>query len=172
MNVQTEIFLADTNIFIEPFKTFYPTDFAPQYWSFLEYELKNGTIKLLDKVRAEVKAKGLKEWLVGVKGVAVIKSGDNSILENLGNILDHLQNAGLYTDNALTEWSKNEVADPWIIATAMAKDYTVVTLEQPNRNLGKGGLIKEAKVPDVCKHFDVPYIDLYTMLRRLKFTFG
>jgi hypothetical protein len=55
-------------------------------------------------------------------------------------------------------------ADPWVIAHAMSEeDGVVVTLEV----LCSG---KPVKIPNVCNHFKLPYINTYELLRRLKIT--
>ncbi|GHS87831.1 DNA-binding protein [Synergistales bacterium] len=174
---EAEIFLIDANVLITPYETYYPFDFAPTYWSFLEREIKSGSIQLLDKVHDEIsKGKELRQWIGGVTGFSIIDSRDNLILEKYASILDYLQNCknnkneAIYKDSALFEWSKSNVADPWLIATAMARGYILVTLEQPNRSLGTSAA-KSAKVPDVCKHFDLPCIDLFAMIRKLGFIF-
>ena len=51
-------------------------------------------------------------------------------------------------------------ADPWVIAHAMATGGAVVTHEQKNPAISN-----KVKIPNVCGHFGVRYIDVYLMLR-------
>ena len=45
-----EIFLLDSNIFIQPKNTFYPFDFAPGFWQQLQKHIESGEIAVLDIV--------------------------------------------------------------------------------------------------------------------------
>lgn len=71
---------------------------------------------------------------------------------------------------ALTEWSREEVADPWLIATAAVGNYTIVSFENENKGLNTRNPSKNAKIPDVAKVFKVEVKNLYYMMRVLKFS--
>lgn len=49
--------------------------------------------------------------------------------------------------------NKNQ-ADPFVVAYAKYSGATVVTSEKPS------GQLTHPRVPDVCKHFKIPYMDL------------
>lgn len=55
------------------------------------------------------------------------------------------------------------VADPFIIACAKIKNGTVVTEEQYKPNA--------AKIPNVCEHFQIPCINLETLMRQQGWSF-
>lgn len=65
------------------------------------------------------------------------------------------------------EWSREEVADPWIISSAAINNYTIVTLEVSSGSLSDKNPNKRAKIPDVAKVFGVDTINLFEMMRRL-----
>lgn len=166
-----EKFLLDANAIITPYNAFYPFDIAPTFWTFLESGFKSGLIILLDKVLIEIsKGAEMKQWLSGITEYPVIKSGDPLIYNKFAEILEYLKNSGHYKESALAEWSGTGVADPWLIAAAIIGGYTIVTFERPNFSLGTNKA-KYAKIPDICEQFNVPYINLYEMLRKLKFVF-
>lgn len=49
-----KVYLLDTNIFIEPYRTFYSFDYGMAFWDFLKYQAKNGQIFSIDKVYNEL----------------------------------------------------------------------------------------------------------------------
>ena len=55
------------------------------------------------------------------------------IIAKYTEVLTHLQTNPCYQEAALREWSKATVADPWLIAAAAVKGYTIITLETPNK---------------------------------------
>ena len=69
---------------------------------------------------------------------------------------------------ALDTWAQENVADPWLIASAAVNGYTLVTFEKPvGMNRSKRSPSKNAKIPDIALEFGVPVIDLYEMMKRL-----
>lgn len=76
-------------------------------------------------------------------------------------ILNHIKNL------LFLEWSREEVADPWIISSAIINGYTIVTLEVPSSGLSDKNPNRKAKIPDVAKAFNVETINLFEMMRRL-----
>ncbi len=164
-----EIFTVDANTFITPYKTYYPFDFAPTFWDFLKTNIENGNIALLNKVFAEVQ-KGndaLSNWIQSLDATA-IDHRQPLILANYSAVLTHIQtSSSTYNEKALAEWSDNNRG---IVAAAMTLGHTVVTFEQPNRALGTS-VTSHPKIPDVCSHFDVKCVSLYSMMRALGFSF-
>ena len=53
-----------------------------------------------------------------------------------------------------------QVADFWLIASALAGRHTVVTHEVPSPTL------KRIKIPNVCVGLDIDFVNPYQMLRR------
>jgi hypothetical protein len=47
-----ETFIIDANVLIEPHRTYYSFDFAPEFWLFIESNIVAKRIILLDKVYA------------------------------------------------------------------------------------------------------------------------
>ena len=60
-----EKFLIDANAFITPHLQYYPFDLAPSFWQQLENPIKDGTIVVLDMVKAEVLqgTDSLRSWM-------------------------------------------------------------------------------------------------------------
>ena len=164
-----EIFLMDSNSFIAPYKTFYSFDFAPGYWTQLENGIKSGRIQILDLVKNEITSgdDDLKNWMCGLPFSAIDRR-QPSILAGYGNVLQYIQSNPCYKPAALTEWSKANIADPWLIATAKVYGYTIITFEE-GKKLNPGSPSKNAKIPDIAEHFEVKTEKLYYLMRELGF---
>lgn len=87
-------------------------------------------------------------------------------------ILQHIQKNPVYKVAALTEWSRETVADPWLIATAASYNYTIITFEESNTGLSSRTPSKNAKIPDVAQTFGVKTEKLYYMMRELGLKLG
>ncbi len=49
-----KVYLLDTNIFIEPYRTFYSFDYGMAFWDFLKHQAINGHVFSIDKVYTEL----------------------------------------------------------------------------------------------------------------------
>jgi len=172
MSANKNIYLVDANTFITPFKTYYPFDLAPSFWTFFGNNIMNGTIAVLSKIYDEV-AKGtddLAEWIQKLD-LKVIDHRTPDIISKYQDVLMHIQTSvNLYTGKALAEWSDNNRADAWLVAASMANNYKIVTFERSNNSLGTS-LTGHPKIPDVAANFGVKCVSLYDMMRDLEFSF-
>ena len=169
--MNSEIFLIDTNSLITPYLRYYPFDFAPGFWNQLEANIEKGSVAVLDIVKSEV-LKGndkLQKWMEEVKIANYIDHRQQEVLEKYSLVLQSIQNNPCYKPSALSEWSRLEVADPWIIAAAAVYGYTIITFEVSVSNLNDRNPCKFAKIPDVAKEFGVCTQDLFYMMRKLNF---
>lgn len=166
-----EKFLIDANAFITPHLHYYPFDLAPSFWQQLEDPIKNGTIAVLDMVKAEVLqgTDSLRDWMEELEIGKLIDRRESEILAKYSQVLTHLQTDPCYQEAALHEWSKATVADPWIVATAAAYGYTIITLEKPIPGLSPKVPTKKPKIPDVARVFGVQVRDLFYLMRVLNF---
>lgn len=82
----------------------------------------------------------LKMWMEGLE-VSSIDHRRPEILEKYAAIVQYLSDSSLYKLSALTEWSGESVADPWLIV----------------------------KIPDVATAFGVRTQPLYYLMRLLGF---
>lgn len=164
-------FLIDANSFITPHLTYYPFDFAPSFWSQMEERISDGSIVILDMVKDEILHgnDSLCEWMTSLNIRTYVDHRMPDILRNYGKVLQYVQNHPCYKQSALQEWSKASVADAWIIATAIACGYTIVTFEKAVGNLSERNPSKNAKIPNVASEFGVSVVSLYDMMRTLGF---
>ena len=166
--------MIDANAIITPYLSYYPFDFAAKFWEQLEFYITNGSIIILDLVKTEIE-KGndrLSEWINKISIVNLIDHRDAKILKKYSEVLEYIQKVDHYNSKALTEWSQNNVADPWLIAAGSAYDYTIITFERPVDGLNGRNPSGHPKIPDVCLAFNVKYADLYYMMRKLSFVLG
>ena len=166
-----ERFLIDANSLITPHLTFYPFDFAKGFWDQLEQNIVNGNVAILDLVKNEVfKVEDrLRDWMDSIAIGELIDRRDITILFYYSAILQSINDNNCYTPSALAEWAKDSIADPWLIAAAKAKGFTIITFEKPNKGLNSRNPSKIAKIPDIASTFDVKTENLYYMMRVLGF---
>lgn len=169
MQEEDAIFLIDSNALIAPYKSYYPFDIAPSFWDQVKDRTESGKIVVLDVVKAEVE-KGedeLSEWIRELTIAEYIDHRRIDILEHYSDILTYIQTCEYYNPHALTNWANANVADPWLIATAIATGYTIVTFESPAGTLSKKNQSGRCKIPDICDAFSVKYENLFSMMRKL-----
>jgi hypothetical protein len=76
---------------------------------------------------------------------------------------------GIISDYVFTRYKQHQAldfskgADPWVIAHALDDNGIVVTQESSLRPDAQ-----KARIPDVCKHFDMRCIDGIQMLKDLR----
>jgi hypothetical protein len=173
-----KVYLLDTNIFIEPYRTFYSFDYGMAFWDFLEYQAKNGQIFSIDKVYTELSRieDQLFDWVKRkLKPLEFFRSTkDINVLKNYQEVIQWAEDKrGTFKDEAIEEFKEEDNADPWLVAYAMhyrdmkgifKKEIVIVTQEKLNRDVKN-----KIPLPNVCEEFSVECCDLYTMLRELGF---
>ncbi len=172
MNDTSIKYLIDTNSLISPYKNYYPFDFARKFWEQMQKSIENGNVVLLDLVKEEL-SKGddeLSEWINEFNSSLIISHKQPAIIAKYAEILQHIQMSNFYKEKALLDWSKADVADPWLIAAAYTYGYKIVTFETKNGNLNIINKCSRAKIPDICEVFGVECQTLYNMMRMLSFT--
>lgn len=164
-----EKFLIDSNSFITPYKQYYAFDLVPSYWTEVSKCTNSGRLILLDMVKAEIDkgADDLSDWLNRQTRFIICNHVLPTIVNKYQEILQYIQNCGLYQNQALQTWARADIADPWIIAAAAVNDYTIITAEVPSGGLSVKNPNKYAKIPDVARAFDVKTENMYYMMRQL-----
>jgi hypothetical protein len=155
-------FLLDSNIFIAAARQYYPFDFAPGFWKCLEASAGTGRIRSIDRVKDELLLgkDDLADWARNVFDNAFEPTSDPEVLKTFGEIMAWVQAQNQFMDAAKAEFAA--CADGWLVAFAKKKGFVVVTHERFSVDARKRVLI-----PNVCKAFDVEYVDTWEMLRTL-----
>ena len=170
--MNSEKFLLDSNVFMTPSRNYYTFDFAQGFWRQMRSAIHSGNVFILDVIYNEIiKGKDdLAEWFKDTVAntSCQLRVQDEEIVKEYAKIQNYISSCDLYKPQAISEWAKREIADPWLIATAIAKKYAIITLEihgnpQPHQKA------KRIKILDVADHFCVCYHDLYYFMRKMKF---
>ncbi len=172
--MREEIFIIDANSLITPHLNYYPFDFAPGFWEQMEQNILSGKIVILDMVKNEILQgdDALSKWMAKLSIQTILDRREPSILKYYQRILRYIQANECYKPQALAEWSRNTVADPWLIAAAKTHGYTIITFEVHNNGLSHRNPSKNAKIPDVAQEFGVKTETLFYMMRELRFFLG
>lgn len=133
--------------------------------------IKEKRIVILDKVREECTKRqdGLKDWFNETDRANDISSRTEAHVQGYGEVIQYLYESPYYTDAAVIAWSDEKVADPWLIAVAKANGYTLVTKEKRKGALNQNKPASKPKIPNVGFDLDVEVINLFDMMRELKF---
>lgn len=164
-------YLIDANSLIRPARAYYPFDFAPSFWQQLRPKISLDKIAVLDKVRDEI-LKGTDElstWISALPNECILSTQDIQIIQTYRDVLSFIQQSDQYTESALRLWSRENVADPWLIAAAKVYGYTLLSFEQSAGTIPERSRSKNPKLPDVARHFQVPYTSLFDMMRQEHF---
>ncbi|GBD90789.1 hypothetical protein BMS3Abin04_01508 [bacterium BMS3Abin04] len=170
MKAETIKYILDTNVFIEAFRRYYSFDIAPSFWEFLINTAKTKKIISIDRVYSELTNGNdvLAEWIEKKFRFAFIDTKNNSeILNKYAELMNWAVNQTQYSQNAIDEFARVENADPWLIAIAIVNNFTIVTHEVFDTQIKK-----KIPIPNVCKEFNVDYINTFEMLRKLNFKFN
>jgi Domain of unknown function (DUF4411) len=152
----------DANVLIEAKNAFYAFDIAPGFWSCIREASKSGLVRSPTMVFDEI-AKGgddLSLWAKEARAVDLFLDPDKDAQALIAAIGSHVQNN--YEDAKAQKFLSG--ADPWVIATASACKGTVVTQEK----FLAGPDVKKIKIPNICKFFGIPCINVYELLRMLE----
>lgn len=163
-----EKFLLDANSFITPYQNYYQFELTPGFWNQLKPVLLKESVYVMDVVKNELE-KGedaLTQWMVSIDDLEVLDRRDQTILTNYSKVLKFLQDSPLYNDKALRSWSDVNVADPWLIAAASAKGYTLVTFEQGAGKISSGNPSGRPKIPDIAREFGVKCVNLFYFMSK------
>ena len=125
----SEKFLIDANILIQPFHLFRPS-IAPNFWNQLKEHIENGNIIISYHVKEEIlegkKDDELKAWFRSLNYNLFDPKFDELTLNVYNELMNLLENCGLYTELSKNEWQKLEKADPWLLSIAKAHNFTVI----------------------------------------------
>ena len=159
-------FLLDTNVFVEAHKRYYARDICPGFWDCLLRECQNGSLMSIDKVRSEIE-EGRDELWNWVKGHTpqnfFVATTEQSVQDTYSGIMEwiHTQN---FNPNAISSFAGG--ADGWLVAYTRVHGMVLVTDEKFNPQIRR-----RVPIPNVCRQFEVDYIDTFRMLRELEVQF-
>ncbi len=163
-----ERFLLDANSFITPYKNYYAFDIVPTYWKKIEPVIVRSNVAILDLAYNEVLAGNdqLTQWITSVTGIAILDHKESSIVSKYGEVMNYISNSPYYSSAAVRKWAGPNIADPWLIAAASAKDYTIITFEQTAGIISLNNPSGKPKIPDIANAFHVNCKNLFEFMRK------
>lgn len=140
-------------------------EFCPAYWDWLEKQFQAGLVMSIDNVYLELvdSTDKLCDWAKEHKE-HFIPVADDATREEFAKIVNFVVSLDDKSQVDIANFLSK--ADPWIIAKAATIGGTVVTHEVlvPENS-------KKVKIPNICREFDVGYINTYQLLGILKAKF-
>ena len=129
MSSAMDVYLLDANVFIEAAKHYYAFDIVPSFWNELVNKAGDGRILSIDKVQAELNDKddNLKEWANDNFTQWFEPTYTEDILREYERVMKWIE-ASDFKEKAKKDFTNK--ADAWVVACAMAREYTVITHEQ------------------------------------------
>lgn len=145
----------DTNALIDLWRRFYPPDVFPSLWKNLENLISDRRLVAPREVFKELENLDdeLLKWARNHRGM--FEDLDYQQVDQVKDILRRFPR--LVDENKIIP-----DADPFVIALARSKGWTVITSENPGNPGGP------PRIPDVCKEYEVRCIKLLEFFREQK----
>lgn len=155
----------DADVFIAAHRTYYAPEICPGFWECLKLNLAGGRLLVIDRVRSEVTyPPGLEQWLRGATFGALATTAEIGVIRHYRQIIGWVAGESQFRSAAVDEFGRS--ADGWLAAFAKASDVAVVTNEVFDPHVRR-----RVPLPNVCRQFTIPYMDTFTMLRKLEARF-
>jgi hypothetical protein len=97
-------------------------------------------------------------------------------MSHYAEIIKFLYSCPAYANNSFKNWADYSKADPFLIASARSFNAILVTNEgtrfkndSEQVNFKGRPMTSEPKIPDVCNHFNVKYMNIFEFLRNEHF---
>lgn len=158
-------YLLDANTYIQAKNEYYHMAVCPGYWDWLDRQFANQNLASVSLVYDELKSFGdeLTVW-VKERKAHFLEISDDPTQERYTEIANYVATLEGLRPGSLEDFLQG--ADPWLIAKAKELDAVVVTHEA----LAPAGS-KKIKIPNVCREFEVEYINTFQLLQNLKARF-
>ncbi len=147
----------------------YAFDICPGYWDFVAKDFGRGNAMSVTHVWNEIQAGGddLAAWMKANldKGRFFDCANDADVVAQYRVVSSYVTLAYVARPNAIQDFLKPSVADPWLAAYALSYDGIIVTQETAKNAKRKVSLV------DVCDHFGVRHMDVIEFLRTEKAMF-
>jgi predicted nucleic acid-binding protein len=142
----------DTNVFIEAWNKYYSQELCPDYWNLLESLAEQKTIFCPVEVRYEIEQ-------IDDELAAWVKRRPYLFKDVTDRVNHHMRSIMSTYPRLVDSTRKRSMADPWVIAHAIAENAVVVTKEVP-----AGDHTPRVKIPDVCNALGVAWMNDFDFL--------
>lgn len=165
----TKRYVVDSDVFITAKNRYYAFNICPGFWRSVIACHRDGRVYSIDRVKSELLAGRKTEDLVlwakdDVPDGFFCSVDGEQVTEKYTEIMQWVQRSPRVLDSAKAKFAAG--ADGWLVAFAAVDGAIVVTNEQPAPESRR-----DIKLPDVCSHFGVKYLDTFDMLRELSVQF-
>jgi len=170
-----DIYLLDTNIFIQAKNSYYAFDIAPSFWEKLNQLAEDNIFSVIDHVKRELtKSRSnpddIHNWIRDEYTGKIVSTNNSLVAKKYQEVItmvqsEHRKGNDMYKQPAIDKFLDFDNADTWLIAYALAYNCKIVTFEKYSPNAANS-----VKIPNVCKLFDIEYIDLYQFMREVRMT--
>lgn len=159
----SDLYVFDTNVFINAWHRYYPVDVFPGVWEHIERLLCQRQIAIHQMIYEEIACQKdtLSEWVDFFVGGDAIYRPDEEMLRVFIEIVERYEDRFIQVRRI----KSRSGADPWVIATALLHHGVVVTDERLAPHP-----LKKINIPDVCNELGVGCITPAEFLRRTKYT--
>lgn len=157
-------YLIDSNIFVQAKNFHYRFEFCSQFWEWILKAHDAGIVYSIDKVRRELSngrpEDPVKQWIERLPDSFFIPDKhDSQTMRKYAEIMQWNASNTHYSAAAKLEFARADIADPFLIASAMAHGYEIITYELP-----KPEQKKKVKIPDAALVFGVKTHFIYDVL--------
>jgi hypothetical protein len=157
-------YLVDSNIFLQAKNLHYRFEFCNHFWTWVERAHAGGIVCSTSKVKEELlKGKDddpVKKWALQLPSTFFMADDtDPKILSKYKEIMQWTATNTHFTDPAKKEFARADIADAFLIATAMAYGHEIITheLSKPERR-------NKIQIPDAAANFGVKTHFVYDVL--------
>lgn len=154
-------YLLDSNIFIQSSLFEYRFSFCHEFWHLLEELHLLDMVYSISSVRKELiqKNDNLSSWVKTLPETFFIQERNDLDTQNgYANLMNWAMQNTQFTNEAKLKFASDH-ADPWLVAHAAAKGYSIVTHE-----VYKEYIKKTIKIPNAAQFLGVNYINVYDFL--------
>ncbi|NLW46305.1 MAG: DUF4411 family protein [Firmicutes bacterium] len=160
MDTISKKYCLDSGVFIEGWNRYYSMDLCPEYWDVLDDLAKKNIIFAPIEVKREINkteddlSKWINERPYFFKDINIpVQNYLRDIMASHGRLVDSIK--------------QRSIADPWVIAFAIAENAIVVTKEYPS-----GLDTRRIKIPDVCIALNVPWMSDFEFAKEVGIKFS
>jgi len=154
------VYCLDTNALIEPWNKYYTITRCPEYWGILDQLALDGRIFCTWEVKREIEKTddALSEWT---------QARQHMFREETSKANTYLREILARFPRLIDSSKGRSMADPWVIAHAMADAAIVVTKELPVPRTSE-----KIKIPTVCEAFGVEWMDDFAFIDEVGIRFS
>ena len=164
MSESCPLLVLDTSVFIEAHRRYYSRDICPGFWDILEHYTRNGKVSSIDRVLDELTQPSnpdeLEKWAKQAPKELFASAAELRVINVFSQMQLWAQKNTQFRPEAIDEFARG--ADGWLAAYAKANGAVLVTQE-----VLKEGAKKRIPLPNVCREFNIPYLNSFDMLRQL-----